>query len=87
MNLVRIIDVCQGSDTEVSFVRELHVVGLIEIIRQDDMEYVDEEELPQLERYVSWCKDLELNIQGIEVVNHLLQKIELLQEELRVFRS
>lgn len=81
--LVKIIDVCRSYRIESTFVRDLHENGLIELVSVEEEEFIDEEELGQLEQYSTWHYDLELNLQGIEVVRHLLDRIEQLQLEIR----
>ncbi|HLT88693.1 MAG TPA: chaperone modulator CbpM [Sphingobacterium sp.] len=84
--LIRIIDVCQSHKIELQFIRNLSRNGLIEVVIQNEEEFVKEEELKALEQFATWHYDLEINLQGIEVAHHLLHKIEQLQEEIRLLR-
>lgn len=84
--LIRIIDVCQSHKIELQFIRNLSRNGLIEVVVQNEEEFVKEEELKALEQFATWHYDLEINLQGIEVAHHLLHKIEQLQEEIRLLR-
>ncbi|GGE07443.1 MULTISPECIES: chaperone modulator CbpM [Sphingobacterium] len=84
--LFRVIDICKTNNIERTFVQELHKSGLIEIIVQEEQEYLEEEQVVYVERFSTWHYELELNIQGIEVVNHLIDKIEELQRELRTLK-
>ena len=84
--LIRIIDVCQSHKIERQFIRNLSSTGLIEVVVQDEEEFVKEEELKALEQFATWHYDLEINLQGIEVAKHLLHKIEQLQDEIRLLR-
>ncbi|NGF58211.1 hypothetical protein G5B00_17010 [Parapedobacter sp. SGR-10] len=85
--LFKIIDICQAHKLEMTFIHELHQSGLIEIIVQEEQDYVDEEHLPLIEKFSNWHNDLELNIQGIEVVSRLLERIEQLQQEIRLLKT
>lgn len=80
--LVKIIDVCRSYRIESTFVRDLHENGLIELVSVEEEEFIYEEQLTQLEQYSTWHYDLELNLQGIDVVRHLLDRIEQLQLEI-----
>lgn len=84
--LIRIIDVCQSHKIELQFIRNLSRNGLIEVVIQNEEEFVKEEELKALEQFATWHYDLEINLQGIEVAHQLLHKIEQLQEEIRLLR-
>ncbi|MGO1520657.1 MAG: chaperone modulator CbpM [Sphingobacterium sp.] len=85
--LFNLIDICKANNIERTFVRELHRNGLIEIIIKKEQEYLEEEQLLHVERYSTWYYELEVNMQGIEVVHHLLDKIEKLQHEIRELRA
>ncbi|WP_313262446.1 chaperone modulator CbpM [Sphingobacterium sp.] len=81
--LFRVIDICKTNNIERTFIQELHNNGLIEIIIQEEQEFLEEEQVLHVERFSTWHYELELNVQGIEVVNNLIDKIEELQRELR----
>lgn len=85
--LFNLIDICKANKIERTFVRELHRNGLIEITIKKDQEYLEEEQLIHVERYSTWYYELEVNMQGLEVVHHLLDKIEKLQNEIRQLRA
>ncbi|MVZ63343.1 chaperone modulator CbpM [Sphingobacterium humi] len=82
--LFKVIDICRSGRIEHTFIQELHQNGLIEIIIQEEQEFIEEEQIPQIERFSNWHYELELNVQGIEVVQHLIDRIEKLQEEIKV---
>lgn len=84
--LFRVIDICKTNNIERTFIQELHNNGLIEIIIQEDQEFLEEEQVLHVERFSTWHYELELNVQGIEVVNNLIDKIEELQRELRLLK-
>jgi len=84
--LIKILDICQSHQIELQFVRNLSKSGLIEVISQDEEEFVKEDELKSLEQFATWHYELEINLQGIEVAQHLLYKIEKLQEEIKQLR-
>lgn len=85
--LFNLIDICKANKIERTFVQELHQNGLIEIVIKKDQEYLEEEQLIHVERYSTWYYELEVNMQGLEVVHHLLDKIEKLQNEIRQLRA
>lgn len=85
--LYKIIDICQSNHIETTFIQELHQNGLIQITVLESQEFVDEDQLSRIERFSNWYYDLELNVQGIEVVQHLLTRIEDLQVEIRNLRK
>ena len=84
--LIKIIDICQSHKIETKFIRDLSENGLIEIVVQEEEEFIDEEELQPLEQFATWYYELDLNLQGIEVAHRLLRRIEALQQEIRQLR-
>ncbi len=84
---ILIEDCCKYYNIETSFVKVLDDYGLISLKQTDEMYYVSYSELSVLEKYVHFYYDLDINMEGIEAISHLLHKIEKLQEEVRTLRS
>ncbi|MGM0478019.1 MAG: chaperone modulator CbpM [Bacteroidota bacterium] len=86
-NLVRVERCCAQLEVEFSFVHELEDHGLIEIVIVDDQSYISIDHLKRLERVIHFYYDLNINLEGIDVIHHLLGQIDDLQEELRITRN
>lgn len=67
---------------EMSFFFNLHEMGLLEILTVDETKYVRPESVHEIEKMIRIHEELEVNIHGIDVILNLLEKIELLQNEL-----
>ena len=61
--------------------------GLIELSNVNESICIDFDQLQALEKYIHLHYDLDINIEGIEAISHLLQKIDSLQTELRILRN
>ena len=61
--------------------------GLIDIEVIDDTSYFPASQLNELERYTHLYYDLSINIAGIDAIHHMLERIELLQQEVRSLRN
>lgn len=72
---------------EKTFVDSLNESGLINIVMEQELEYVECDDLEYLEQYIRWYRDLDINIAGIEALHHMLQRINSLQEELSQLRN
>ena len=72
---------------EKTFVDSLNESGLIKIVMEQELEYVECDDLEYLEQYIRWNRDLDINIAGIEALHHMLQRINSLQEELSQLRN
>lgn len=83
----KIADICNSNKIEISLVKQLHENNLIKIVILDTHEFIHEDELIYLEKYANWYYELELNIQGIEIVKNLVDQIKYLQDEIKNIRN
>ena len=72
---------CVYYNIEVSFLHKLDEHGLIELSRSDEMIYIDFEQLSDLEKYMHLHYELEINLEGLETIKHLLNQVDQLQKE------
>lgn len=86
-NLIRVDQLCSNCDVEFSFINSLNDYGLIEIIVLDDEKYISNEQLKDLERAIHFHYELNINIEGIEVIYNLLKQINDLQQELNIAKN
>lgn len=68
---------------EISFFDQLEESGLIRPQVQNDIKYLLFDDLAYFEKLTAWHYDLDVNIAGLEVIDHLLQTIKQLQAERR----
>lgn len=85
--LIIIREYCKNSIAEPQFIDLLWAEGLIEVVEQDGELYLPESQLSLLDRYTEWYYELSINIEGIDVIQNLLNKISTLQEENRNLRQ
>lgn len=81
-NLIQIKQFCLYHEIENTFITELNNYGLVEIIIQEEDEYLQPEQLPAIEKMIRMHYDLKINLEGIDAIYHLLNKIEVLQQNL-----
>jgi hypothetical protein len=81
--LIPAIEFCLHHNIEVSFIESLSQSGLIHVTRHEQQVFVPIDELKKLETYVVLYRELDINLEGIETVAHLLQKIEILQQHVQ----
>ena len=81
-HLISAIEFCTNHDIEISFISSLHETGLIEIVTIEKDEYIDKSQLLQLEKIVRFYYDLGINLEGIETITHLLNRITGMQGEI-----
>lgn len=85
--LVPIAIFCQHEEVEITFVRSLEERGLIQVIIQEEERYIAPEHLPRLEQLARMHYQLDINLEGIEALSHLLERVERMQEDLRTLRE
>ena len=77
---------CQKSHTDPTFIISLEEGGLIEIRTVDGERYLLASQLRELERYSPLYYDLSINIEGIDAIHHMLERMERLQQEVSFLR-
>lgn len=80
-NLVALNDFCASHNIEISFINSLQQSGLVEIVTVRKVCFISVEQLNHLERIVRLYYEMDINLEGIETITHLLQQIQLLQSE------
>lgn len=68
---------------EITFFDSLEEAGLLKTVTENEVKYLLYDELELFERFAYWHYDLDVNLPGVEVIHHLLQKMEKLTEENR----
>lgn len=68
---------------EITFFDSLAESGLLQTVEEHEVKYLLYDELPVFEKFANWHYDLEVNLPGLEMISHLLEKIEKLREENR----
>ncbi|HWZ14188.1 MAG TPA: chaperone modulator CbpM [Mucilaginibacter sp.] len=86
-NLIATSDICKYHEVEFTFIHSLEEAGLIQITVVDQTPYITGSDLQKLERMIRMHHELEINIAGIEAISYLLQRIEQMQEEMRLLRN
>lgn len=86
-SLIQITQVCTHCGVEASFIHSLHELGHIEVIVENEDHFIEEAQLKALERMIYFHSELQINLEGIDAIAHLLSKIETLQEELIATRN
>ena len=69
-------------EVEQSFVDSLDESGLIRIVFQDDEKFIEYDDLSVIEQYNRWYYDLNINVEGIEALHHILDRVKNLQSEI-----
>ncbi len=86
-NMIPIYEFCTGHQLEISFVQSLEEQGLIETIVMNEIQYVEINHLTRLEQIVRLNRELNINFEGIDAINHLLDTIENMQRQITELKN
>ena len=81
-NLIAVNEFCIKHKIDTSFIDELQQTGLIEITFIEDNAFIEIAQIQQVEKFICFYYELDINLEGIETITHLLQQIESLQKEI-----
>jgi hypothetical protein len=84
---ISIIEFCDSHQLEHSFISSLTEHGLIHTVIIEEDEYIEREQLVDLERIMRLHYELEINLEGIDAINHLLERVSRLQDEVRILQN
>lgn len=85
--LVLVETLCTSYELEVSFFESLEEIGLIVLVQENKETYISEERMSDLEKVIRLHKELNVNLEGIDIIFNLLQKVESLQFELEITKQ
>jgi len=85
--LVAVDDFCANHNIEVSFISSLQQSGLIEITTKQKKIYLEPTQLQQVEKFIRFYYEFDINLEGIETITHLLQRLNSQQDEIIRLRN
>ena len=85
--LILINQLCTHYQVEMSLFSELHEFGIIEILTIENSNFIHEDKISVVEKVVRMQKDLNINLEGVDTVLNLLDKINDLQTELNTLKN
>src|SRR5690606_6324140 len=81
-SVFKITEYCSNCQIDPDFIHSLEGAGLIHTIIIEGERFIDDEQLTELERYRNWHYEMDINIEGIDALRHMLSKFEQLQREI-----
>jgi MerR HTH family regulatory protein len=86
-DLIPASEFCSSHKLEVSFLYNLQQYGLVEITTIEEITYLAPDQLTQAEKMARLNAELGINMEGIDAISHLLQRVEDMQTEIRRLKS
>ena len=81
MDTISVKQFCLFHNIPDSFIRDLDNYQLIEIIEKDNAQHIHIDEVEKLERLMRLHYQLNVNMEGLDIINNLHEQISLLQKE------
>ena len=81
-HLISTDEFCSHYKVEYSFITALQQNGLIEITTIDQHSFIDHDHLKNIARLVRLHYDLDINLEGIEAITYLLNRVKNMQSEI-----
>ena len=85
--LIIVSEYCNKCHIEPEFIGMLQEGGLIDVLTQNGIQYLATDELPDVERYSRLYYDLDINMEGIDAIRHLLERMGEMQREIEYLRN
>ena len=82
--LISIKEFCDCHNVEDTYIFELQEFGFFTIEKKA---YLLERELPKVEKIIRFNRDLKINLEGIDVILNLLERVEKQEEDLLQLRN
>jgi hypothetical protein len=86
-DLIAVKEFCSSHNLEISFIQTLQQYDLIRITTIEETTYIHINELQQAEKIARLHNELGINIEGIDVIKHLLLRMENMQEEIVALKN
>jgi hypothetical protein len=78
---------CGSYDVEVSFIYSLEQYGLIETKTIKQTTHIPYSQLKKIEQLIRLHYDLNINLEGIDAITHLLKTIKNMQQEITALKN
>ncbi len=85
--LIRLELICASYEVEPTFIDALVSFGLLEVDIIEDTKFVEKKKIRDLEKMMRLHYDLEINMEGIDTISHLLVRVHQLQNEVTELRN
>jgi chaperone modulatory protein CbpM len=86
-HLISADEFCTHYNVEFSFIHALQENVLIEMTTLKEDYFIEARQLQKLEQYARWHYDLNINVEGIEVIEQMLARIKNMQREIAALRN
>ncbi len=87
MKTISVTQFCSQYNIPESFISSLLNYELIDLVEINSLSYIQNKDIERAERLMRMHYDLEINMEGLDVVSRLLEQIEDLNREILTLRN
>lgn len=84
---IAVTEFCSCHQIDYAFIESLSEYGLVQIMRIEETEVLDRDQVREVEKMVRLHYDLDINLEGIDAISHLLSRVSELQNEVRILQN
>ena len=81
-DLISIQQFCTHYKVPESFISSLFDYELIEITISNNQQYIQSTQIKNIEKFIRFHYDMDINLEGLDAVSNLLKQVESLKEEI-----
>ncbi|ETZ20878.1 chaperone modulator CbpM [Pedobacter sp. V48] len=85
--LITITEYCFKYDIEPEFIISLEDSGIISLTMVESEKFIHIRQFGELDKYIHLHYDLQINIEGIDAIRHLLEKVDAMQQEIQELKN
>ena len=87
MKTIAVKKFCTHNNIPLSFIESLSEYELIELKEVEGSTYIQLEDIHRIEKMIRLHYELNVNFEGIDIINHLKAQIKSLEEEIIVLKN
>ena len=85
--LIPASELCVYHKIEMNFIYSLQEYGLLDTVNSEEDIFIPADQLSELEKLIRLHYELDINLEGIDAICHLLKRLEAAQQEVTHLRS
>ncbi len=74
-------------EVDESFIGSLHEVGLIHVVVNEQERFIEYDDLSDLEQFIRWYYEMNINVEGIDALRNMIERVKSLQSEVDKLKS
>lgn len=78
---------CHHAHIENSFVESLREYGLIKVEKKETEIFIDAKYIDPIEKLFRLHKDLGINFEGLDAINHMLKRMRMMERDLEMLQK